>query len=820
MRWTLISFLCIVAFSNAMGQKNVFTNKIEGQSPINIGLDEVNKRFTPPSVDFQQLKSGSTNSSNINVTYVGFPEEAKVAFEYAISIWEQYLTTSAPISVLAKWESFSSNILAQSRPSMFYKNFDSAPVSNVYYPIALVEKLSGREWNDDKEADIICSFSNNAPWYFDTDGNTSETQYDFITVVLHEMAHGLGISGFLSVVNGVGEITNPGNTPSAYDYYIFNSNKQRISDNTIFNSPSSELHKQLTSDNLDFGCMHDNCHVEHSSIYAPVSWKDGVSIYHLKSAQSNTNEGHELMSPYLYKGEANHNPGVNTLNVLSEMGWDSNSFQVQEIKDMEETAMELPIQTKINSDLLPENSTVQIIFSTNNFVTKDSATFSFNQSNELFEAKLAINSFNGKVKYYFKATTTNEIITQPKQAPTNLLSFKIGTDYYSPSLQHNPSKLVSSYNPTIDFSAVASDNIGIKDVKVEYQINGVAQKTFQLNTDNSDNYFGKLQLPVQVAKNDRIEYRIIAEDNSSRKNKKFLPVQGFYQIEVFEALEPTSGYYSDFNSIADDFTTTDFEVNIPSGFNNALLHTNIPYPTSNVESEKYNLIAQLNQPIILEENGQMTFDEIVLVEPGEAGTVFTDNLFWDYVIVEASKNNGENWYPLVDGYDSGINASWESRFTDALKSTSSSASANESMFWSQSINLTENAFFSAGDTVIFRFRLSSDKSVNGWGWAIDNLKIQNLSTANDEILADTEINMYPNPCTNNLFIDCMEMTNSSSVEISITDLFGKTVYRETRYDIRYEPKLKVDLSNISTGIYLASITDSNSNSFTKKIIKN
>lgn len=188
--------------------------------------------------------------------------------------------------------------------------------------------------------------------------------------------------------------------------------------------------------------------------------------------------------------------------------------------------------------------------------------------------------------------------------------------------------------------------------------------------------------------------------------------------------------------------------------------------------------------------------------------------------VEVSKNNGENWHPLVDGYDSGVNSSWETRFTDALKSTASSATATESMFWNQSINLTDNAFFSAGDTVVFRFRLSSDKSVNGWGWAIDNLQIQSISTANEEILADSEINMYPNPCTNNLFIDCMNMTNSSSVVINITDLYGKTVYRETRYDVQYEPKLKVDLSNVTAGIYLASITDSNSNSFTQKIIKN
>ena len=141
------------------------------------------------------------------------------------------------------------------------------------------------------------------------------------------------------------------------------------------------------------------------------------------------------------------------------------------------------------------------------------------------------------------------------------------------------------------------------------------------------------------------------------------------------------------------------------------------------------------------------------------------------------------------------------------------------MFLSQSINLTENTFFAAGDTVIFRFRLSSDRSISGWGWAIDNLQIQSLSTSNKEILSSNEIKMYPNPCINSLFIDCTKSSNISYVNIKIIDIFGITVYRETRYNVRYEPNLKVDISNMLPGIYLASISDSNSNSFTQKIIK-
>lgn len=813
MRWTLISFLCIVTINNVVGQKHIFENRIESKSPVNIGLNEVDKSFTPPSAAFQQLKSGIAKSSNINVTYVNFPEEAKPAFEYAISIWEQNITSSVPISVLATWEQLGSNILAKSRPAFFYANFDAALVPGIYYPIALVEKLSGREWNDSKEPDIICNFNNQSSWYFGTDGNTSVTKYDFVTVVLHEMVHGLGISGFITDDNGVGSLDNSVNAPSAYDYYIYNLQNQRISDNSVFKCPSTELHQQLTSDNLNF-CSSSNGETAFSKIYAPSTWNDGGSIYHLK-------EVNELMTPYSYKGKSIHNPGETTLAVLSEIGWNSISFKLQEIKDFDVACAELPIQTKVLSDIQLNNSSMEIIFSTDYFATKDSASLTFNIEKNQFEGKLPLNNRLGKVQYFFRAKTTdNQIFTQPNQAPKNILNFKVGTDYYPPTIQHNPTTLISNINAVIDFSAIANDNVGINAVKVEYRINGTVQEPFQLtNNENTDVYNGSLHMPVQLSDDDIVEYRVFAEDNTSRKNKKYLPANGYYQVKVFESQEPVSGFSTDFNSYSNDFTAIDFDVTTPSGFSNGNLHTNNPYTQSELENEKYNLIAQLNYPIILAENGQMAFDEIVLVEPGDLGTSFTDELFWDYVIVEGSKDNGRTWSPVVDGYDSGINETWETQFSNSLKSSGSSGSGHENMFWKQTINLTENESFSAGDTVLFRFRLASDQSINGWGWAIDNLEIQDVKTGNDNFLTHENVGVYPNPFSNHLFVDCVNMTDQTSVEIMITDLMGKTVFHETRFDVQYNPKLEVDLSDVKSGIYMASITDSNYNTTTQKIIK-
>ena len=53
----------------------------------------------------------------------------------------------------------------------------------------------------------------------------------------------------------------------------------------------------------------------------------------------------------------------------------------------------------------------------------------------------------------------------------------------------------------------------------------------------------------------------------------------------------------------------------------------------------------LRHPLKFNESGMLiNFNEIVLVEPGEDGSVFGSDDFYDYVIVEGSKNFGKTWF--------------------------------------------------------------------------------------------------------------------------------------------------------------------------------
>lgn len=813
MRRYLLIVLFIAGACNVWAQKQQPERISSINAPVNIASAEIKKSFTPPAD--VNLKSGAVLKSDFQVEFVNFPENAKAAFLYAVSIYENLISSPVPIKVEANWETLGTNVLAKSSPSVFYKNFDGARLADVYYPVALAEKLSEEELNG-SEPDIVCSFNKNISWYYGTNGNGPSNQYDFVTIVLHELVHGLGFSGFFNVESGQGNIDNSGNVPSVYDVYIFN-NQNQLADKSQFAMPSVQLKNALESGALSLKGNNNN---EIEKIYSPSKWNIGTSIYHYNESGFEANDANALMSPFVFKGEAIHYPGDKTLQVLAELGWKSMSFDGLEIKDFEEPVAELPVWVEISSELDVDNSSVAIVFSTDNFNTSKSVSLKYNNSNNLFEGNIPLNGAKGKVQYYYAANTTDDVaFSCPSQAPDKKFSFVIGPDYYPPVLKHNPSKLLTTVHPVLDLAANASDNVGIATVQVEYKINGEVQELQALKLNGPDLYTGQVEFPTGLTETDNVEYRILAIDNTARGNKRYLPTSGYFPVEVFESQTPVAGYVNDFDSYTTDFEVSDFEFSRPLGFSSGNLHTVSPYPQSDVENEKYNLVAQLKFPIILQENGEMSFDEVVLVEPGEEGTIYTEENFWDFVIVEGSKNNGKSWLPITEGYDSNVDQLWSSHFTSTLKSAVSEAVGQENMFLRQTINLTENTPFEAGDTVIFRFRLASDKAVTGWGWAIDNLNIQGVATGIEDELANEDVSIYPNPFDRSIFVEGLE-TDASDIEIIVTDLYGKIIHRETRNDAAYSQKLRVDLPDVAPGIYMACVTDNNSISINQKIIKN
>ncbi len=814
MKWTLLIVLCVAIFGSLHGQVHLKESKAINPGSIHIASEKTNKLYIAPPA---RLKSAGTANSSIEVTYIGFPENAKAAFDYAVSIWARLITSPVPVRILARWDYIEGNALAVSRPSAFYNNFEEAPLHNVYYPVALAEKITGKEMNAGSP-DVICTFNNSYPWYFGTDGNTPVNCYDFVGSALHEITHGLGISGFLEDSDGNGFFDNDNKLPSIYDFYILNSQNQQLADKSIFKSPSSELHHQLISEGLKFFHPDTKQGAEETLdwLYAPTVWENGVSIYHFPP------ENESLMSPFACKGEAIHNPDRTTMEVLSEIGWKSVAFEFTEIKDIEKACEAVPVSISFLSEADIDTSAVDVFYSTDNFATKHTEKLRYDPANNRYYGQIQLDYQLGNIQYYFRAKTTeNQIYRFPAQAPVKKFSLRVGSDCTLPEVKHLPLQIVPRADPELNFEVFASDNTGIKSVRVEYKINNADQEPVFLTHQGESYYQGQVNLSTELNSGTNIEYRIIAVDQSEKGNIRALPAEGYYRVHVFGPRGVIREYSSEFDPESSEFVLSGFDISTLPGFTGQILHTETPYPVSPVEKENCSLLAQFVHPIIVAPDGKISFDEVVLVEPAENHTYYTEKLFCDYVIVEASKNSGKTWLPLVKGYDSRSDSAWYKEFNGGLKSNISNAAGNEKLMQKRVINITGDTGINEGDTVVFRFRLSSDNLVNGWGWAIKNLEIQkNQSVAEQKTEMENRAGIYPNPFNSSFYVDCsIAVQSTAPVQVTVTDLFGKVFYQESVPDISYNPILKVDLSKSIPGIYLVNISDGKSISSTKKMIK-
>ena len=71
--------------------------------------------------------------------------------------------------------------------------------------------------------------------------------------------------------------------------------------------------------------------------------------------------------------------------------------------------------------------------------------------------------------------------------------------------------------------------------------------------------------------------------------------------------------------MTDDFISdSEFSLITPAGFDNGAIHSTHPYPDGSGINDESNYTIELRVPIIIgAANTLMSFDEIVLVEPGE-----------------------------------------------------------------------------------------------------------------------------------------------------------------------------------------------------------
>jgi hypothetical protein len=812
-------------FSSVYGQNDWRKTKLKVPPTICYASDKVEKSFIPPPPEIL-LKAGAEKKSDIIVSYNLFPADAKAAFEYAVNIWEYLVESDVPIYVEARWKSMNTNTLGSAGPTDYYANFDNAPRKNCYYPVCIVEKITKSEISGSSSPDISATFNKDIKWYFGTDGQTPALLYDFVTVVLHEIGHGLGFTGFLYTTGNVGAYGNENaGDVSAFDIMVVNNNNLMLTDTSFFSMPSTFLFNALTSDLLysSSPVATTNNSGNKPRLYAPSAWDDGSSIYHLNDATYPYSNENSLMTHAIGKGEAVHDPGPITKGILADIGWKLMKLNFDKPKDIEKRQPIL-FNLSIESDFEINTNSVFVYYSTDAFKNnKDSMLMTYNNALELFSASINPGFDTKRIDYYVSASDNmNRTFSVPSEAPFEIYSVNIGPDNTAPEINHIPIPYFVSNGDNMMVTAKVIDNLGIDTVFVDFSVNDIPQQSFGLLLDSVDIYSGIFNIDAKLLNDgDIISYKITAIDNSKALNKTISPAKDYFSFKVEKIFEPIGGYFNDFNTPTSDFILSDFDVYVAVNFKNQSLHSPHPYPSPDKNNSEFNFTTLLKYPIILQQNGTMSFDEIVLVEPGEVLSKFGDDDFWDYVIIEGSKDNGKTWLPLVNGYDSGDNTTWKTNYNKNVDNNQvSTAVGIPDWYVTRNINLLENGNFKANDTILIQFRLFSDPFAHGWGWAIDNLRIQSPLSASSLILSPGNISVYPNPFNDKLKITVQAGSEIEDLTIEILSLYGQTITTLQNKNVLGQITIEPDLSKLAVGMYFVIVKENGKMVKSQKIIKN
>jgi hypothetical protein len=220
-----------------------------------------------------------------------------------------------PIKVEASWESQKSDdILGSARAGYYFNAFPGAPDEDIWYPSALANTLAGKDL-DPRQSEILLTINTTPDWYFATDGKPTFGKYDLASVVLHEIAHGLGFMSNAQYDRFAGNAYS--SQPTPFDAYVQLPDGKTF---TNFCSRSTELGRAMT--NPLFWSGESAIAANNGSkpkLYAPSPFEPGSSIAHLDETSFDRRVADAVMTPNMDQGEVFQSPGPIALAMIQDM---------------------------------------------------------------------------------------------------------------------------------------------------------------------------------------------------------------------------------------------------------------------------------------------------------------------------------------------------------------------------------------------------------------------------------------------------------------------------------------------------------------------
>ena len=267
-------------------------------------------------------------------TSPNWPVEAVNAFEYALRIWALHIHSDVPLRVQATWRDFETDddrvTLGGASPSQIVQ-ITGVGEPNTWYSLAHLTALSGQpirdrinNLNHDINVSMNCNFDR---WYFGVDAETPENLIDFVTVVLHEIGHGIGFIGSISSEEesntadwGRGDPPQP----IIFDRFAVDGSFKDLID---YDNPSTDLLEAITGnrggiflEGSEMNLTLEGEIADRARLFSPAEYQPGSTYSHFDQATF-TNTPNALMRPGVDRAFAIHSPGPLFCGLLRDMEW-------------------------------------------------------------------------------------------------------------------------------------------------------------------------------------------------------------------------------------------------------------------------------------------------------------------------------------------------------------------------------------------------------------------------------------------------------------------------------------------------------------------
>ena len=891
--------------------------------------------YLPPEFDRTQVNTRQPGVFKDSLDDSVTPEFIP-AIDFVLDFLGNYINSEVTINVFIEVAQLGGSALAGAGPAFVVENFDYAPLKNTEYPIALAEKLLGKEINRSDQPDIIVTINSEFEgWFFEPNNPTGirPNQIDLASVLTHEIIHGLGFTSNSNITDGNGFFG--GEFPGAFIRNIVNGDGNVLIDD--FENDSQEMATQFTSNDLYYNSEFYREKTGKPQLYAPSQFARGSSLSHLGEIY---NGGRDALMTFSFGGgEVIYFPGDFTLNMLRDMGWDGIRIIHEPGLYSEDLNAAYDVLADVEADSGFEPSSFMLHYSTDNFQSVDIVLpMEFDDGAGMYKATLPAPGAEHQYQYYFEVVDGRGLKrTRPGGGPDHFFLYNYGVDTEAPIMQDaNQVQVIRTFN-SFPVNVIAIDDFsGVSKVSSIVKVNGVADTIplTQSNISNNNFYFSTYTYERTFVPSDVIEYKFIGVDNSAAANTTIFPQDSFfkgeyiiddiapvlghdpvvsvtnfdksfkiivstfddftgidkvfgvvflndeepdtiqltyaptlfgefyegtfsfdtefksddiirysifgsdlaftpnksslpedgttYAVNVIVIPDPVDFYLNDFESATADFNGPGFKVGPVSGFTgNFIQSAQHPYPEGG-PGQVVNFTYELVRPIIVADTESLIeFDEIALVENGASGSRWPQENFFDYVIVEARDLRGTEYFPLLDGYDCTAYNAWRTKYESAINAQGiSSATPTSDLLRTRIIDIRDNGDFVAGDTILVRFRLFSDNAAAGWGWMIDNLKVQDSSSSVDDILLTGRVDVFPNPVSDGMLNIKLQLEeNFDEGYISIFDINGKMLMRQFQQGIGLNETLQINVGDIPQGMYLLELRLDQNNTIMKKFIK-